>query len=133
MPADLSPELTVKAIAAARGVMHAHVAALNERDQTALAATLHFPHYRLTGGHLKTWETPDTYLADFLARAGGGWHHTRWNFLTVVAAGADKVHLDVSFTRYRSDGSALGTFRSLWVLALIDGRWAAQLRSSFAG
>lgn len=113
--------------------MHAHVAALNTRDSAALAATLHFPHYRLTDGRLKTWETPDSYLADFLARAGDGWDHTRWNVLTVVAASSDKVHLDVSFTRYRADSSALGTFRALWVMARIDGRWAAQLRSSFAG
>jgi len=42
------------------------------------------------------------------------------------------VHLDVTFTRYRADGSALGQFRSLWVVARLGGRWAAQLRSSFA-
>jgi hypothetical protein len=28
--------------------------------------------------------------------------------------------------------SAIGRYRSLWVVAKIDGRWAAQLRSSFA-
>lgn len=120
------------AIAAARDVMHRHVAALNARDAGGLAATLHFPHYRLTGGKLKVWEVPDSYLADFLARAGDGWSHTRWNYLSTVAASPDKVHLDISFTRYRADGSALGTFRSLWVIACLDGRWAAQLRSSFA-
>jgi hypothetical protein len=42
------------------------------------------------------------------------------------------VHLDVRFTRYRADGSALGSFRSLWVIARLGGKWAAQLRSSFA-
>lgn len=120
------------AVAEARAVMHAHVAALNARDSAGLAATLHFPHYRLSGGSLKVWETPDSYLADFLARAGEGWSHTRWNYIAVVAASADKVHLDISFTRYRADGSALGTFRSLWVIARLGGRWAAQLRSSFA-
>lgn len=133
MPTTPDAAAVSQAIAAARQVMHDHVAALNARNQTALAATLHFPHYRLTDGRLKTWDTPDSYLADFLARAGNGWDHTRWNFLTVVAAGPDKVHLDVSFTRYRADATALGTFRSLWVIALLDGRWAAQLRSSFAG
>jgi hypothetical protein len=120
------------AIAAARDVMHRHVAALNARDENALAATLHFPHYRLTGGRLKVWEGPETYFADFISRAGDGWSHTMWNYLAPVAASADKVHLDVSFTRYREDGSALGTFRSLWVIARVDSRWAAQLRSSFA-
>lgn len=133
MPKASDTDATARAIAAARAVMHAHVAALNARDQPALAATLHFPHYRLTDGRLKTWATPDSYLTDFLARAGDDWDHTRWNFLTVVAASPEKVHLDVSFTRYRADGSTLGTFRSLWVIACLEGRWAAQLRSSFAG
>jgi hypothetical protein len=123
---------TARSIAAARDVMRRHVAALNARDEAALADTLHFPHYRLSGGQLKVWPGPESYLADFLARAGDGWSHTSWDFLAPVAASADKVHLDVSFTRYRKDGSALGTFRSLWVIAQIDGRWAAQLRSSFA-
>jgi hypothetical protein len=49
-----------------------------------------------------------------------------------VAASPDKVHLDVTFTRWRADGSALGSFRSLWMVARIGGQWAAQLRSSFA-
>ncbi|MGD9803093.1 MAG: hypothetical protein AB7E81_01445 [Hyphomicrobiaceae bacterium] len=120
------------ATSAARDVMHRHLAALNARDEIALAATLHFPHYRLSGGKLKLWESSESYFADFLARAGNGWSHTSWNYLAPVAVSRDKVHLDVSFTRYRNDGSALGSFRSLWVIACIDGRWAAQLRSSFA-
>lgn len=113
--------------------MHRHIAALNARDSEGVAATLHFPHYRLTGAGFKIWPTPDAYLSDFLARAGEGWARSAWNHLAVVAASPDKVHLDVAFTRYRADGTALGTFRALWVITRIDDRWAAQLRSSFAG
>ena len=120
------------AIAAARGVMEAHFAALNARDETALAATLHFPHYRLSGGRLKTWDDHATYFGDFLARAGDGWQHSVLDSVDVVAAEADKVHLDVRFTRYKTGDTSLGSFRSLWVIACLDGRWAAQLRSSFA-
>ena len=43
------------------------------------------------------------------------------------------MHFDVRFTRYRADGSVLGVYRSLWVVSRIGGRWAAQLRSTFAG
>lgn len=120
------------AIDAARDVMHAHIRALNAGDEAALAATLHFPHYRLSGGRLKTWEGPETYLDDFRARAGDGWHHSAWDALSVIAAEPDKVHLDVRFVRYREDDSVLGRFRSLWVVARINGVWAGQLRSSFA-
>jgi hypothetical protein len=121
-----------EAVHAAKEVMAAHIRALNAGDEAALAATLHFPHYRLSGGTLRTWDGPKTYLADFHARAGDGWHHSAWDGLNVIAAQPAKVHLDVRFTRYREDGSVLGKFRSLWVLAQIDGVWAAQLRSSFA-
>ena len=54
-------------------------------------------------------------------------------FRRVIAAGPEKVHLDVQFTRYLADGSALGHFRSLYVLARRDGRWGIVLRSTFAG
>ncbi len=116
----------------AMAVLDRHMAALNARDAAGLAATLHFPHYRLSQGRLQCWQTPDSYLADFFARAGEGWDRSAWDFRNTVAASVDKVHFDVQFTRYRADGSSMGSFRSLWVVAELEGRWAAQLRSSFA-
>ena len=126
------PDRFPEAVNAARAVMDRHMAALNAQDAQGLAATLHFPHYRFTGGKMKIWDGPDSYLADFFARAGGDWHHSAWDFIDAVAAGPDKVHLDVQFTRYRADNSAMGSFRSLWVIAQHHGVWAAQLRSSYA-
>lgn len=52
-------------ISDARNVLHAHFAALNAGDEKALAATLHFPHYRLSSGFMKVWENPDSYLLNF--------------------------------------------------------------------
>ena len=121
-----------EAVAAALAVLDRFMAALNARDEAALAATLHFPHYRLAAGHMRVWPGPQGYLAAFLARAGSDWHESRWDFRRIVAAGPHKVHLDVQFTRSRADGTAIGHFRSLWVVTAVDGRWAVQLRSSFA-
>lgn len=120
-------------IAEAMALLDRHLIALNAGDAAGIAATLHFPHYRLAGTRMQVWQTADTYLADFRARAGEGWHHTRWDYRNVIAASRDKVHIDLKFTRYRADDSALGSFRSIWVITSIGGRWAAQLRSSFAG
>ena len=120
-------------IAEAMAMLDRHLVALNAGDAAALADTLHFPHYRLAGTRMQVWQTPDTYLADFHARAGEGWHHTKWDFRNVIAASTNKVHIDLQFTRYRADDTSLGSFRSIWVITLIGGRWAAQLRSSFAG
>ncbi|MEM7403927.1 MAG: hypothetical protein AAF458_01480 [Pseudomonadota bacterium] len=121
-----------EAVAAAMAVLDAHMGALNARDADALNATLHFPHYRLASDRLKVWEDGDEYLADFRARTTDDWDHSEWDFRDVVAASATKVHLSVQFTRYRSDGSVIGHYRSLWVVTELNGRWAAQLRSSFA-
>lgn len=130
---DLSVrEPDADAVAGAMAALDAHMAALNARDEAALAATLHFPHYRLTGGRMKVWDRPDSYFADFRQRAGDEWHRSAWDFRRVIAAGPDKVHVDLQFTRYRADGTPLGHYRSLWVMSRLDGRWAAQVRSSFA-
>ncbi len=117
----------------ATAALDRHMSALNRRDAEDLAASLHFPHYRFTGGRMKVWEHAESYLDDFYARAGEGWHHSAWDFITPIAAGPDKVHLDVQFTRYRADDSVMGVFRSLWVVTRHNGVWAAQVRSSYAG
>lgn len=121
------------AAAAAIEILDRFLAALNAGDEPALLATMHFPHYRLAGVTMRVWEKPDeSYLAGFYARAGEGWHHTEWDFRRVIAAGPEKVHLDVQFTRYRADDSVIGRFRSLYIVTRRDGVWAIQARSSFA-
>ena len=129
---NLYDERIMQAVDQAQQVMAAHMAALNARDEPGLNATLHFPHHRLSGGLLKTWAGPGEYLRDFQGRTTDDWHHSAWDKLDVVAASSDKVHLNVQFTRYREDDSVIGIFRSMWVISLLAGRWAAQLRSSFA-
>ena len=119
--------------AAALAVLDRFMAALNCRDEPALNATLHFPHVRLASGRVTTWETPGTYrIADFLGRAGDGWHESRWDERTVIHAGPDKVHLAVVFSRWRADGSLIGRYRSIYIVTRLDGGWGIQARSSFA-
>ena len=59
------------------------------------------------------------------------WHHSAWNRRAVVQRSASKVHMAVNYTRYRSDGSVIGHYDSLYVMVLKDGRWGTQIRSSF--
>lgn len=117
---------------AALAVMQAHITALNARDAEALARTLHFPHFRLSGAVLKTWDGPDRYFADFRARAGGDWARSSFEDIQVLHSAQDKVHLDAEIRRYDQEGQEITRFRSLWVITLQDGRWAAKFRSSFA-
>lgn len=117
---------------AALAVMQAHIDALNARDEARLAATLHFPHARLSGASLTEWSTPDSYFADFRARAGADWARSEFDDIRVLQASDDKVHLDAQINRFDAAGALLTTFRSLWVITCEQGRWAAKFRSSFA-
>lgn len=121
-----------EALAAAQAVMEAHITALNNHDQAAIAATLHFPHIRLSGTKLKIWETEDSYFADFLARAGDDWHHSAFADIRPARASADKVHLDAEIRRFNTAGELITSFRSMWVITCECVRWAAKMRSSFA-
>jgi len=117
----------------ALAVMEAHIVALNNHNPDALADTLHFPHYRLTGSSMKIWDNPANYFADFRARAGDGWHHSLFNDINIVHSVSNKVHLDVEVKRFDENNILLVNFRSLWVITCIESKWAAQFRSSFAG
>ena len=113
-------------------VMQMHINALNERDATMLAKTLHFPHHRLSGTNWKTWETAELYFNDFLKRAGNNWKRSTFEDIKVVDASENKVHLDVEIRRYDTNDILISRFRSLWVIVEIDEIWAAKVRSSFA-
>lgn len=120
-------------IAAALATLDRFMASLNRRDEPGLNDTLNFPHVRLASGRVTTWETPGTYrIADFLGRAGDGWNESRWEERSVIHAGADKVHFAVVFSRWRADGSALGRYRSIYIVTRLGDHWGIQARSSFA-
>ena len=77
-------------------------------------------------------ELEATYIRDFYARAGTDWHHTVLDSADVLHSSEHKVHVLIQFTRFATDGSALATYRSLWIMTHVNGRWGAQARSSFA-
>jgi len=129
--------MTEKSVAAALAVMDAHISALNDHNEQALAKTLHFPHYRISGTELRVWNNPDHYFRDFRSRAGSDWHRSLFNDIKVIQSSEEKVHLDAEIQRYRENGTLLNSFRSLWVITQEQSesgtrKWAAKFRSSFA-
>ena len=121
-----------KAISAPLEVTNRHLSALNEQNTLELAATMHFPHFRLVGTNLKVWETADLYFDDFRARAGESWAYTKLASITPISATANKVHLDIRVNRFDTRDQLIADFKSIWVITKINRVWAAQLRSSFA-
>ena len=116
--------------------MDAHVAALNARDDEALFRTMHTPHVRISTAGIAIYPTLDdlrkSYRQEFSERAGADWDHTVFESKDVIHSSENKAHVFLQFTRYDASGNNIGTFRSLWIMTLKDGRWGAQARSSFA-
>jgi len=119
--------------------MSAFLEAFNARDEAAWADTLHFPHVRLASQGVAVYPTREAFIEAMDMQtfaAEHGWTHSTWDAMRVVQAGADKVHVIVTFSRHRDDGKGASeryaTFDSLYIIEHIEGRWGVRARSSFA-
>jgi len=120
------------AVAAALRCLDDFMAAFNARDLAAWEETFNFPSVRLASNTLMIIE-PGHHTPEMFARGAlADWHHSAWERREVIHAGAEKVHLDTRFTRYRADGSVIGSFDSIYVVTCEHGHWGIKARSSFA-
>ena len=119
---------------AALGALNGYMDAWNRRDIDGMDAAFHFPHVRIASGRIIHMESPASRVPDFFEKfvAATGWHYSLWDYRRAVQSTDDKVHFAVQFSRYRADGSLIGVYPSMWIVAQIDGRWGVQARSSFA-
>ncbi|MGH7024426.1 MAG: hypothetical protein ACREEB_12675 [Caulobacteraceae bacterium] len=120
------------AIAAARRVLDDFMTAFNARDIAAWEATFNFPSVRLASNTLRIINAGDHNPGMFGRGALTEWDRSAWERRDVIHAGADKVHFDTRFTRYRADGSVIGGFDSIYVVTCESGHWGVKCRSSFA-
>jgi hypothetical protein len=121
------------ALATAMSVLDDYMAALNRGDEPGVNAACNFPHVRLAGGKVVVWPNHGDYkLQDFVARAGDGWDHSKWDERTAIHVGKNKVHLKVKFSRWKKDGALIGRFETIYIVTDQGGHWGIQARSSFA-
>ena len=123
------------AVAGAREAIDGFMAAFNAEDREAMQTRwLHFPHVRFHSGKVTVMETPADFTASVWERTGEakGWARTAFDYAEPIDAGPSKVHFRVQFTRFRADGSPMGSYKSLWIVTLQNGRWGIQGRSSWA-
>ncbi len=122
-------------IMAARAAMDGFMEAFNAEDAEALRTRwFHFPHVRFHSGQVSVMERPEDLNVWVWNREGQAtdWARTAWDYVEPVDFGLDKVHFRVQFTRYRADGSAIGSYKSLYIVTRKSGRWAIEARSSWA-
>jgi len=118
----------------ARKAMDEFMTAFNSRDVRAWAATLNYPHVRFASNQVRVYNSADDFIldnADYPRRLAP-WDHSKWESLTVIQSGPDKVHFQVEFIRYDKSGKEIGRFPSLYIVTLKDRHWGIQGRSSYA-
>ena len=108
------------------------MSAFNARDIAAWRQTFNFPSVRLASNTLVILDAGSHKPEMFGRGALAEWDHSAWARREVIHAGADKVHIDTRFVRYRKDGSVIGGFDSIYVVTREDGHWGVKARSSFA-
>ncbi len=119
-------------IAAVQEFIHA----FNAQDHERLAASLNYPHIRLTNDFTRIESA-----ADFAARSRRGephlqregWHHTEIGAIEAVQVGTDKVHLVIKMNRRRESGEVYNSFDTFWIATRQDNHWGIQFRSSYLG
>ena len=115
----------------------AFIDAFNSQHHARLAATLNYPHVRLAKGRFAQVESAAEYerrsQQGAVRLAEEGWHHSEIERIEVVHADASKVHLAMTVTRHRADGSVYNSFDTLWIATLVDEHWGIQFRSSYLG
>ena len=115
-------------------VLDQYMNTFNAKDLQGWEATYQFPHYRLASGtmsELKTAGLRDSAKV-FGSLQKAGWHHSKWDHRNIIQGSADKVHVDTRFSRYRADGSLIGTYESLYIVTKENNRWGVKFRSSYA-
>lgn len=121
-----------KAVLAAMAFMDA----FNAADPDTARKCLNYPHARVgaDGTLVVNENSSDQMPGDFFKtfRQRTGWNHSCWDLREVLQSSETKVHLKVTFSRYRSDDSLIGTYPSIWVMTEQDGHWGIKMRSSFA-
>lgn len=123
---------TDEAITAAMACLEEFMRAFNARDIEAWSKTFNYPSVRFASGTMTIIEPGYHQPQMFERGALAGWDHSAWERREVIHAGADKVHIDTRFTRYRKDGSVIGGYDSIYVVTREDGHWGVKARSSFA-
>src|ERR1051326_8650131 len=117
---------TAAAVAGAREVMDGFMSAFNAEDADAMRTKwFHFPHVRFHSGTVTIMERPEDFGSTVWKRDGEAkdWARTAWDYVEVVDAGTDKVHFRVQFTRFRKDGSPIGSYKSFYIVTFENGRW----------
>ena len=131
----MDKQLVEAAVKQAREVMDGFMVAFNGEYADAMRKRwFNFPHVRFHSGQVTIMARPEDFHSTVWQRSGEAkdWARTAWDYVELIDAGPDKVHFRVQFTRYRADGSAMGSYKSFYIVTKQNERCGIQGRSSLA-
>ena len=104
--------------------------AFNAGDPVGTTRYLNYPHLFLVSGNVAESKSPDDSKPDFdRMRESEDWGFSTFDSLEPSIITANKVHLEVVFSRWHPNGTRYRTVPALWVITKVDGHWGIQFRS----
>ena len=131
-PADLGDDERTEIVAAARQAVLDFFTAFNAGDVDGTLATVNHPHLFMTpGGGFVVAESPgDGPRPNFeRMRADEDWHVSTIDALEASIVTRNKVHFELTFTRWHPDGTRYWTVPALWIVTRAGDHWGIQVRS----
>ena len=124
-------DTTTDAEAAAKQLIDDFFVAFNAEDNDALQKIANYPHSFLLGnGRVITAKSADELVMNFDSmKEREGWHHSTLDAYKVCQSSAEKVHVELTFSRYKEDGTNYWTVPALWIVTKQDDKWGIQFRS----
>ena len=119
----------------ARQVMEDFFRAWNTGEDAELRKVQNFPFVTLAAnGRAVIAMKPEEFTQNFpVLRENEGWAKSSLDRIEVLPISApDKIHIVVTYSRYKADGAKYMTGETFYILTKQNGRWGMQLRSTLA-
>ena len=103
----------------------------NSRDARAWAASLSYPHVRVSPRqHTGASATEGDYAeaVSYEAAHDMGWDHSAWDSKQILAVSPAKIHASAQWCRYDAAGERILTNDVSYVITRVSGRWGVQAR-----
>jgi len=108
------------------------IGTFNSRNADAWAASLSYPHVRVSPRQAVAAVTPDerSYAAatNYHAADAMGWDHSEWDAKTVLAVSDTKIHASAQWCRFNAAGERILVNNVSYVITDVGGRWGIQAR-----
>ena len=131
-PADMGSDERTEIVAAARQAVLDFFTAFNAGDVDGTIATVNHPHLFMTpDGGFAVAESPDDGPRPNFdrMRADEDWHMSTIDALEASIVTRNKVHFELTFTRWHPDGTRYMTVPALWIVTRAGDDWGIQVRS----